>query len=70
MEDSAKKRKNCPSPQEVLTVATTLSILLTEGLTAEEATNLSNFLNLLSIQVAVVAEQKKFCGEEEPQILI
>ena len=70
MKDSAKKRRCCPSPQEVLTVATALSILLTEDLTSAEATNLSNFLNLLSVQVAVVAEQKRFCGEEEPQILV
>ena len=70
MKDDTAKRQCCPSPQEVLTLATTLSILLTNDLTADEAANLSNFINLLSVQVAVVAEQKRFCNKGEPEVLV
>ncbi len=70
MKDKAFKNKCCIPPQELVTLATALSIALTNGLNSEEIEALSNFLELLSVQVAVIGAQQQFCKKGETELII
>ncbi len=70
MKDKAFRHNCCTPPQELVSLATALSIALTNGLNTEEIEAVSNFLELLSVQVAVIGAQQKFCKKGITDLVI
>ncbi len=64
------QKKDCLPPEELLTLATAISIALTQGLSIKEIDNLSNFFSLLSVQTAAISSQKSYCSGEGTQLIV
>ncbi len=68
-DNSSKNKRCCLPPEQFVTLATTLAIALSQGLTTAEIDSLSNFFDTLSTQLAAISAQKSFCKGDEPTLI-
>ncbi|MFA9382025.1 MAG: hypothetical protein ACERKO_13300 [Acetanaerobacterium sp.] len=69
-EKKPQKRRDCIPPEEFVALATALAITLTRGLSTAEIDSLSNFFQLLAVQIAAISSQKSFCSGEGSDLLV